>query len=101
MTHVIGVDIGGTFIRIGIVNRQFEVFESIKFPVMSLLQDQGIKGFENFIINYVSQHRQQYKIIGMQIGFPGVVDHKNKIVLSVPNRHEFAGGNYIKKLKKN
>ena len=78
MAHVIGVDIGGTFIRIGIVNQKFEVFESIKFPVMSLLQDQGIKGFKNFIIDYVNQYRQQYKIIGIQIGFPGVVDQKIK-----------------------
>lgn len=100
MTHVIGVDIGGTFIRVGIVNQQFEVFETIKFPVMSLVQEQGINGFNEFIVNYVNQHRQQYQIIGMQIGFPGVVDHKNKIVISVPNRHEFEGSEYIKDIEK-
>ncbi len=101
MKYVIGVDIGGTFIRIGIVNESLEVFESAKLSVSTVLKGSGIKEFNQFIIEYFEKYKLNYNIIGLQMGFPGIVDQKLKSVISVPNRHEFEGSDYLKELEIN
>lgn len=91
--YVVGVDIGGTFTRIGIVNKQNKVFEIKKELTEGIVND-----VSTFIIQYVREYLSKYNIVAVSIGFPGIVDAQKLEVISVPNQRKLENSNYLKKI---
>jgi len=106
MSHVryaIGVDLGGTTIKTGIVSSAGKIFAQSKFPTLG---EQGPKAVIAQIrrsIDEVLVHAKGKKIGGIGIGSPGIVDEKGGVVKDPPNFadwHSVALGNAVKKIFK-
>lgn len=89
--YVVGIDIGGTYTRIGIVNKQNKIFE-----VKKELTEEIVNDVAAFIIQYVREHLSKYNIVAISIGFPGIVDAQKLEVISVPNQRKLENSNYLK-----
>lgn len=81
--YILGIDIGGTNFRIGLVSKEYKV-EEFQIKSISELQE------GNFIDNLV-EHIQFYidsygdKIEAVGIGFPSIVSKDKRYVYSTPN----------------
>lgn len=83
---VLGIEIGGTFIRTGLVNRSFESFEFSKEKTSVLFEHKTIQdGLRFFIENYLNQHFLGQFPTAISVGFPSSVDKTRRIVMSTPN----------------
>ena len=85
-TYVIGIDIGGTNIRIGLVNSDYEL---VNFVIESSKQ---VLGFEHpekklveFIEGYINKYATDKEIRAISIGLPSTISKDRKVVLSTPN----------------
>jgi len=84
--YVIGIDIGGTNIRVGMIDKEIHL---TNFIIMSSEQiGDELRAAEN-LTEFVSDYMQQYVhgeiIQGISIGFPATIDRDRKCVLSAPN----------------
>jgi glucokinase len=88
MNYIIGVDLGGTFIKAGAVSKEAEILYEISVPSRADINPQAVVGQ---IANAVESVRQRFKddrLLGIGIGSPGVVDLDGGTVKYPPN---FAG----------
>ena len=94
---LIGIDIGGTFLRIGIYENKLIKFD--KFAVKDiLLSDDFIKDISIFLKQYIKENNIDPKAI--IIGFPAPVDKNRKIVLQAPNINIVEKLNVVEELEK-
>ncbi|GAA4310368.1 ROK family protein [Pontixanthobacter gangjinensis] len=77
---ILGVDIGGTKVQVGVV-QDSKVVKKIKFPTLSGASKEDI--IQNLIQGIESLGTESYDGIG--IGVPGLVDEKNGIVYDLLN----------------
>ena len=79
--YAIGIDIGGTNIRISIVDEDGNMFETIKESTNAKTSDDLIDQIESLIdkVDY-----QKYNVCGLGIGIPGPVNSDN-VVMYLPN----------------
>lgn len=88
--HYLGIDIGGTNIRLGIVDKEGKVLARYRIPT---LKEQGrdkviarlLRAIE-FIIK-----KKGVPVRGIGIGCPGPLDSKKGVVLSPPNLPDWKG----------
>lgn len=80
MSYYIGLDIGGTNIKIGIISEDWEIITFCKIPT-------GEKPFES-IIKELDEIISEHKILGIGIGIAGLVDCKGNVITS-PNIPSF------------
>jgi glucokinase len=82
--YAIGIDLGGTNIKIGIVSDKGKLIHSI---ITKTEAEAGPKKVISNIINGIKEvlNKNKFKIKGIGIGCPGVVDTKKGIVESAPN----------------
>jgi glucokinase len=82
--YAIGVDLGGTFIKIGIVSREGRLIRKVSLPTLAAngsgkVISQIKKGIKELISH------DKLKIQGIGIGAPGIVSAKKGIVENPPN----------------
>lgn len=75
---ICGIDIGGTFTRIGTVDSLLKVHNFEKLKTATVVDD-----FSAFLKAYIHTQKSIERIV---IGFPGVVNPETKTVLKVPNQ---------------
>lgn len=84
--YLIGLDIGGTNVRIGLVDasvglHHFEIQKS-----EDLLDQDPVKKLAGFIQDYYQRCGvNQDQILGVCLGFPSTIDKKREVILSTPN----------------
>ncbi len=88
-TYYLGIDCGGTNIRMGLVDDQFNIYHEEKHQSKKIGN-----GLSELICTYVEKYQNEYKIQAIGIGFPGIVDLNTKEVLTIPNLKDFEG-NYL------
>lgn len=97
--HAIGVDLGGTNIKIGIVSQSGKIVLTTSLKTDAHLGPKMvIKNIKNGITEILKGNK--YKISGIGIGAPGIVSTKKGIVQNPPNLpgwDEIALGSIIKK----
>lgn len=93
MKYYVGIDIGATNIRIGLVND----LEEILFQESYKSNDYAHK-ISEVIENFVIKYKNEYDILAISIGFPGLVDNETKVVIHTPNQKAFEG-DYLKSLQ--
>jgi glucokinase len=76
--YAIGIDLGGTNIRVGLVSAAGEVEKKIKEPTSDSLLETIIKAVDSLFSD---------KVAGIGIGVAGVIDRNNRKVLNSPNLH--------------
>ena len=98
MKRFIGVDIGGTNTKIGIVTRDGEITEKIKYPTAELsLGDGFIKNFSQKLEELLFAN-PDIKNVG--IGIPGLISKDRRSLLDLANIPSLSGVPILDKLEK-
>ncbi|MDH4100822.1 MAG: ROK family protein [Nitrospirota bacterium] len=82
--YAIGVDLGGSNLRVGVVTKDGEVMERAKEPSNV---SEGVEAVVNRLVNQLKE-RVRYAgkgLCGIGVAVPGVVEHASGIVASAPN----------------
>ncbi|MBO5726947.1 MAG: ROK family protein [Clostridia bacterium] len=82
MAYRIGVDIGGTSVKLGVVDNEFNVIEKLRFPTGEEATSEGII---NGIIDNCRMLCEKYDVEAIGIGSAGGVDSKRGMVVSAGN----------------
>ncbi len=83
--YVIGIDIGGTNFRMGMVTKDGELSNFIKMPSSTLSTGQVINTLAERISDYINQFDAQEDVEAVAIGIPSIVSKDKKILYSTPN----------------
>lgn len=86
--YVLGLDIGGTNIRFGLVNEAYELKDFVIRPSRILGQNRDtVQNLIRMISEYLEDYgrNKKRKITAVSMGFPSTIDRDRKMVLSTPN----------------
>lgn len=84
--YVLGIDVGGTNIRAGLVDSEYQLSVFVIESVEQIIQEN--KTVENlilFIKRFIEEQAKNKNIIAISIGFPSTIDKDRKKILSTPN----------------
>ena len=99
--YAIGVDLGGTTIKTGIVSSDGKIIAQSKFPTLGEQGPKAVIGQIRKSIDEVLAHTKGKTLRGIGIGSPGIVDEEGGIVKDPPNFadwHNVALGNAVTKI---
>lgn len=85
--YVLGMDIGGTNIRAGLVDRRYHLTGYQLVSSTFLQESDSIERLADFIRLYLSQELPGEKPLAISAGFPSSLDKTRKKLLSTPNIH--------------
>ena len=82
MKKIIGVDVGGTHVRCGLVDESgaLTAFE-VKATANFMQQGGFLVNFADYLANFAQNHQN----IGVSVGFPSTIDKQRRVLLSTPN----------------
>lgn len=72
-SYAIGIDVGGSSLKCGLVNGAGDVIYSFLFPLNNVLTEGEVIALINAAIRKCVEHAPK-KVLGVGIGFPGIVD---------------------------
>lgn len=83
---VVGLDIGGTYCRIGLVDADNKLYHP-QFTSTVELQKSGsfAEELKNFTAIYINNYQYDFDIRAISIGFPSTIDRDRRVILSTPN----------------
>ena len=84
---VIGMDIGGTNIRIGTLDENMTLIAYQKVDQKSVLHGDSIKG----IVDFVTKYKSDSEISALAIGVPAAINKERNTILNAPNVHGLNG----------
>lgn len=83
---VLGIDIGGTNIRLGLVNREYRLRNFVQEGTKEVFRDTSpVKSLAYEIRRYLGAYAADQPVEAISIGFPSTIDKERKVVLSTPN----------------
>jgi len=91
--YTVGIDIGGTSIRIGLVDKEKNLLHFEKVPQADILKDNAPERLAEFIGQYIHKHKAEKSIAAVCAVFPAAVDKERAVVLNAPNINGFNGVN--------
>ena len=98
--YTLGIDIGGTNLRIGLVEKSYNLLHLEKQSVKALASKDACNALAETIKDYLKRHSAENKVRRICIGFPATVDKKGETVLGAPNLIGFDGVNVKERLSK-
>jgi len=99
--YVIGVDIGGTHLRIGAVTPNRELCFFQKNKIKNILRDNNpIESLASFIKEYIEENLGLSEVLGIGLGFPSVISKDKKSIYSTPNLESLSNINIVDPLEK-
>lgn len=94
--YVLGIDIGGTNIRTGLVDKDYNIYNfTIENSDQFMTENGAVEKLVKYVSNYIEQHKNFGNITAISIGFPSTIDITRKIVLSTPNIIGFNNVNIV------
>lgn len=81
MKKIVAIDVGGTYIKYGLLNNYGEILEKEKKETPK----NNIDIFLNSLIKIVEEYKKNHKIIGVSISIPGFVNSKYGIPINCSN----------------
>ena len=88
--YSIGVDLGGTNLRIAAIEQQGNLLEKVTLGAESALsRDRVVADMCDAIQHVVSKYRDSGALQGIGIGVPGIIDLKTGVVRKSPNRPDW------------
>jgi len=95
---ILGIDIGGTTIKFGIVNNKGEILETERHD--TLLYSKTPKDFIGLLIKVAKKYATKYSdIIGIGIGIPGQLSLDRNILIQANNLGTLNGTDVVPQLK--
>lgn len=93
-TYVLGVDIGGTNIRIGLVDELNTMYAYQKVPQQSVLQGKDtLESLSVYLEKYLAEYAKDKKVIALVAGIPAAMSKDRTTVWNAPNIKGFSGKN--------
>jgi ribulose-phosphate 3-epimerase len=89
--YVLGIDVGGTYTRLGLVDQSGKCFNLKRIETLKNKSE-----FNKSITDYINETKLEIEAIS--IGFPGLVNNENLEVISLPNLKQLEGKDYLSKL---
>lgn len=90
-SYSIGVDLGGTNLRIAAVNDQGKLLEKVTLGTqVALGRDRVVNDMCTAIRQVAGKHRDSGRLLGIGIGVPGIIDMKTGMVHESPNLPDWA-----------
>jgi glucokinase len=79
---VLGIDIGGTSLKFGVVNAKGDIVSRKKYDTTAFVKN----GFENSLAEAIKEYKTAHpEIVGVGMGFPGLLSADRKNVVLLPN----------------
>ncbi|WP_089682483.1 ROK family protein [Catalinimonas alkaloidigena] len=89
MESLLGIDVGGTNVKCGLVSREGKLLSKKKYSTLDLRHSgRFVEGFLDVIAEQLDEHG---KVGGIGIGIPGTLSRKRKRTLELPNLPELNG----------
>lgn len=83
---VLGMDIGGTNIRIGKIDQKYKISEFVNVKSKALLTgEKSLQNLMDLVDSYMERYAKSSYPTAISIGFPATVDKEKKYVVSGPN----------------
>lgn len=98
--YTLGIDIGGTNLRIGLVDQKYNLSCFEKHSARELGTADACAALAAIIKQYLASHNAENLTRGICIGFPATVDKKGERVLGAPNLGGFDGVNVKEELSR-
>lgn len=99
MAHFFGIDIGGSNIKIGLVDSEYGLLEKVKYPTRELREkDDFIQGFSDILKQEFEIHPEVEEI---GIGVPGTISRDARSTLDLPNLGDLGNANLLDRLESN
>ena len=85
--YILGIDVGGTNIRLGLVDASYEAHDFVKESTEQLMGDESRapEKLVEVVKKYIAAHGKGKEIRCISIGFPSTIDKTRKIIYSTPN----------------
>lgn len=84
--YVLGIDVGGTNIRAGLVDSQYKLYDFVMEKTAKITANQRTAdNLVSFVKEYLADHAGQKQVCAVSIGFPSTIDKSRRVVLSTPN----------------
>lgn len=97
--HVLGIDIGGTHIRLGVVNEMHEMTDFVIKKSQPIFDNTDPMDALSLVIkDYIKTNN--IKVDAVSIGFPSTIDATREVVISTPNIKVLQNINVVKELSK-
>ncbi len=97
MSHFFGVDIGGSSVKIGLVDSERGLMEKIKHPTATL-QENG-----NFVDNFIEALKTEFEkypeVEEIGIGVPGTISTDGRSTLELPNLEDLSNTHLVESLE--
>lgn len=97
MERFIGVDIGGTNTKIGIVTREGELIEKVKYPTAELSEGEGF--IKNFAQTLTETLKANPDISKVGIGIPGLISKDRRSLKKLANIPALSGAHLLDELE--
>ena len=91
MRYTVGVDVGGTNLRIGLVDGEGRLSDFRKESVARLGTEDPAGALAAFISEYIEEKGVSGEVAAVAVGFPAAVDKARETVLSAPKLCGFDG----------
>lgn len=93
-TYVLGVDIGGTNIRLGLVDEEGNLSGYQKISQQSILYgDDTIQSLAEYLKGYLQEFAKDKQVIALAAGIPAAMSRDRSTVWNAPNIKGFSGRN--------
>jgi len=85
--YVLGVDVGGTYIRMGVVSRDLELRDFRMVLTQTLYGDEDPKDPVRELIDSIKRYGAEWEneLIALSIGFPSIISKDKRTIYSSPN----------------
>jgi glucokinase len=93
MSHFFGIDIGGSNVKIGLVDSEKGLMDKIKYPTISL-RENG-KFVENFSRTMRKEFERHPEVTDIGIGVPGTISRDGRATLELPNLEDLDNTNLV------
>ncbi|MCP4155958.1 MAG: ROK family protein [bacterium] len=78
--NYLGIDVGGTFIKYGIIDKWLNIVYSNKMPTFDSLDRLVAQ-----VVEIIQRHRESHDLKAVGIGIAGFIDSKSKVIKKSPN----------------
>ncbi|MBR9999996.1 MAG: ROK family protein [Cyclobacteriaceae bacterium] len=97
MSHFFGIDIGGSNIKIGLVDSEKGLVDKIKYPTI-ILRENG-KFVENFSRTLKTEFERHPEVKETGIGIPGTISRDGRSTLELPNLEDLDNTDLVETLE--
>ena len=85
MKYVIGIDIGGTNLRIGTVDSEGKLINFERKSSASLVAENAVQNLGKELTSYIERYRLEGQVGAVSVGVPSIVSKDKSFIYSTPN----------------